>query len=448
MRAILKAKFSILLSLFFMLSFIPFTQNVIGDPFDDTILSISPSSQTVDAGENFTIDIYCITGQPIKAFEFRISFDETLISADSVTDGDIFSNFSTFSNSGTINNSSGTIVDIYSLIVGPGNVSDNGTFATISFTAKEFSGTSQIEFLDVGKWTGVTNETGYIPITVYSGSVEVIGGSSPPPPPPPPSGGGGGAPPIYEENNPPETPLKPSGPTYIEIGTEYTYSSSAIDPDSDQIRIRFDWGDGNLSDWSEFVDSNTTVSMSHNWTEISTFKVRAIAQDIHGLNSSWSTSLNVTISQTELGIPPVVIIDISGNNSVNDIIYFDASKSYDPDGTILSYEWDFGDGKTGIGPNTSHSYSNPGEYTVTLIVTDNNGTIYSKSIMINIAIKQEDMKSGEQWIIMPFNITMLIFGSIISVIVCIIVLFRHKITIKILRYKMKKINKRINKHLK
>jgi YVTN family beta-propeller protein len=54
---------------------------------------------------------------------------------------------------------------------------------------------------------------------------------------------------------------------------------------------------------------------------------------------------------------------------------YDASASTDPDGTIASYHWDFGDGgsQTAAGATTTHAYAAPGTYTVTLRVTDNLG---------------------------------------------------------------------------
>ena len=54
---------------------------------------------------------------------------------------------------------------------------------------------------------------------------------------------------------------------------------------------------------------------------------------------------------------------------------FDASASTDPDGTIASYHWDFGDGssQTTASATTTHTYTTPGTYTVTLMVTDNAG---------------------------------------------------------------------------
>jgi parallel beta-helix repeat protein len=55
-------------------------------------------------------------------------------------------------------------------------------------------------------------------------------------------------------------------------------------------------------------------------------------------------------------------------------VSFDASSSYDFQGSIESYYWKFGDKTTGWGKTISHDYNEPGKYEVTLKVTDNDGT--------------------------------------------------------------------------
>ena len=68
----------------------------------------------------------------------------------------------------------------------------------------------------------------------------------------------------------------------------------------------------------------------------------------------------------------------------NEIVIFNASESYDPDGLIIGYEWDFGDGAIGYGKIVNHTYSQGGKYTVTLTVIDNKNA--QNSINKNIIV--------------------------------------------------------------
>jgi PKD repeat protein len=56
---------------------------------------------------------------------------------------------------------------------------------------------------------------------------------------------------------------------------------------------------------------------------------------------------------------------------------FDATASSDPDGSVASYSWDFGDGTHATGATATHGYAAAGSYTVTLTVTDNGGAVSS-----------------------------------------------------------------------
>lgn len=134
---------------------------------DPTLVQVSPASTTVSAGQTFTINVACTPGQSIKSFELKVSFNPTLLQANAVSEGNIFNGYTTFFNAGTINNTAGTIVDVYGLIVGAGVVSNPGNLVSLSFTARSASGMSTIGLSEVG----VTNNTMYVPITVTNGSV-------------------------------------------------------------------------------------------------------------------------------------------------------------------------------------------------------------------------------------------------------------------------------------
>ena len=75
--------------------------------------------------------------------------------------------------------------------------------------------------------------------------------------------------------------------------------------------------------------------------------------------------------------PSAVVNVVSGARVVNlnEEVGFDASDSIDEDGTISSYSWDFGDGEIGTGKNVGHRYQKPGDYIVSLSVTDNDGAV-------------------------------------------------------------------------
>src|SRR6266702_4313947 len=69
-------------------------------------------------------------------------------------------------------------------------------------------------------------------------------------------------------------------------------------------------------------------------------------------------------------LPPIAKPGGAYQTFVNQPLTFDGSASYDPDGSALTYRWDFGDGTTGTGVGPTHTYTAKGTYTVTLIVHD------------------------------------------------------------------------------
>jgi len=96
--------------------------------------------------------------------------------------------------------------------------------------------------------------------------------------------------------------------------------------------------------------------------------------------------------------PPVASFTFSPENPVvNDTIIFNASDSYDPDGNITAYKWEFGDGANGTGEIVNHSYSLAGNYTVNLTVMDDEEAENSTSKTIRVVeVEKEIFDTGEQ----------------------------------------------------
>ena len=87
--------------------------------------------------------------------------------------------------------------------------------------------------------------------------------------------------------------------------------------------------------------------------------------------------------------PPVGSFTCSPENPFSgDVVYFDASSSYDPDGTIVSHEWDFGDGDTATGQQVTHRFrgamGEAKEYTVELMIEDDKGATDSNTHTITV----------------------------------------------------------------
>jgi PKD repeat protein len=76
--------------------------------------------------------------------------------------------------------------------------------------------------------------------------------------------------------------------------------------------------------------------------------------------------------------------DAGGDKSVavNEVVLLDGSGSTDPDGSIVHYHWDFGDGSTGSDEATTHAYQSSGRFDVVLTVTDDDGNSDSDTVIV------------------------------------------------------------------
>ncbi|MEY2418974.1 MAG: hypothetical protein QOG90_1654 [Actinomycetota bacterium] len=96
-----------------------------------------------------------------------------------------------------------------------------------------------------------------------------------------------------------------------------------------------------------------------------------------------TTTAKPTTTTTAANKPPVAAFTTT--TAATRMLYVDGSASRDPDGSIASYRWAWGDGTSATGRTASHKYSMKGTYTVKLTVKDNKGATALLSKKVTIA---------------------------------------------------------------
>ncbi len=118
---------------------------------DSTHVKISQSNRFITPNQPFTIEVSINPDTAITGAQFNLLFDSSMVSADSVTEGNLLNQdgAETLFNCGTINNSSGTVTDVYGSILGKSNVSSEGVMATITMTAGSVTGITELKLSNV-----------------------------------------------------------------------------------------------------------------------------------------------------------------------------------------------------------------------------------------------------------------------------------------------------------
>jgi len=170
-----------------------------------------------------------------------------------------------------------------------------------------------------------------------------------------------------------------------------TFSMDANDPD------------GTIDTWSLDINNDGTIDYSgmgsppnmqqHTYTNPGSYTARLLVTDNQSATASDTSTITVNEAPPENQPPeasfsfsPVILV-------VDETISFDGSSSIDPDGSLVSYEWDFNnDGiyeKAGITP--TYIWSSAGEYHVSLRVTDNDGSIdiHTKTLTVVLTINMQ-----------------------------------------------------------
>jgi len=163
-----------------------------------------------------------------------------------------------------------------------------------------------------------------------------------------------------------------NGPYTGTRGVDVVFDGSgSSDPDGTIMNYEWDFGDSLVG---------RGVNPSHTYTESNIYNVTLTVSDDTGEIDQTVTTATIA----EGNQPPVVDLNGPYTGTVGEVITFDGSGSSDPDGTIVSYEWDFGDGNVGSGVSPSHSYAVDDFYHVTLTVTDDSGSSNSATTLAGI----------------------------------------------------------------
>jgi len=101
---------------------------------------------------------------------------------------------------------------------------------------------------------------------------------------------------VVKVNQPPEIPTV-DGPKYGKIEGSYDYTFVSTDPEAENIRYYIDWGDGTIDEWIGPYASGSTESVTHTWSKIGDFQIKAKAKDIRNIESGWSEPKTVKITE-------------------------------------------------------------------------------------------------------------------------------------------------------
>jgi PKD repeat protein len=161
-------------------------------------------------------------------------------------------------------------------------------------------------------------------------------------------------------------------PTSGDAPLSVDFTVTASDPDGSIASYAWDFGDENTS---------AVQNPTHSYASAGTYTATCTVTDNEGATASDSVEITVTATAED---PVVDDISATPTSGVAPLTVAFAVTASDPDGTIDSYSWDFGDQHTSQEQNPSHVYTLPGTYTATVTVTDNDGNTDSDTVQVTV----------------------------------------------------------------
>jgi serralysin len=178
-----------------------------------------------------------------------------------------------------------------------------------------------------------------------------------------------------ETNQPPipvasATPMSGRAPLTVQFS-----SQGSRDPDGWLSGIRWSFGTGARS---------STPHPTYIYTVPGTYRPSLTVTDTHGLSST--VTLTIVVTSSTGNQPPVAVAAATPTSGPAPLaVSFSSTGTRDPDGTVASLAWSFGDGQTSTQPHPSHTYTTPGTYTARLTVTDQLGASHASALTITVS---------------------------------------------------------------
>ncbi|SFM28266.1 PKD domain-containing protein [Methanolobus profundi] len=330
-------------NLFFIFTFITLIAvlvlagNTSSEQLDVSEITVVPSSYQVEPGSTFTVAVDLYPAVPVSGVQFDMGYTDPGISVTGISEGDIFSIYgsSTVFELKSDTQSSTSTGTIYSAILDNRSVSESGNVAVLTMIAGDDIGYQTFDLDGI-----ILSDASSNPVS-YTAKDAVI--------------------------------LIDSTPVLAETGIVQATENKTLDltlqaNDADDDVLSF--SATSLPDGASFDTSTGTLLWTPDTTQVGQHSLEVTVTDGY-LNDTKVLTIDVFPSD----LPPVAYTNGPYVVRAGKKFKFSSTGSYDPDGTIMSYTWDLGDGSTAIGPEPFHTYSTAGVYTVTLTVMDNAGNI-------------------------------------------------------------------------
>ncbi len=171
--------------------------------------------------------------------------------------------------------------------------------------------------------------------------------------------------------NRPPVAVASADPLEAPTMSEFSFASTGSkDHDGRILWYMWEMGDGTVA---------YGATVRHAFADDGTYVVRLTVTDDDGSDGSAEVTV-VVVNRPPVAVAPSPMETVTGA-----VVHLDGRASWDPDGRVVEWRWDFGDGTTGTGASVTHAFIPDGTFIVTLTVVDDDGATSSANTTVTVA---------------------------------------------------------------